>query len=129
MREWRWIREDVALAIHDAQVAEHGGLSGVRDRALLQSALARPRQRAAYGEPDAAELAASYAMGIARNHPFVDGNKRVAWVVAEVFLLKHGFVLTAGNAEGVRVMLTVAEGGMPEEELARWYRANLQPAE
>ncbi len=123
----RWIGAVSALAIHDEQIAEHGGMPGLRDESLLLSALARPQNLAAYGDPDIAGLAASYAVGIARNHPFLDGNKRTAWVVAETFLLKNGYELTAGDRDGVRAMLAVAEGSMPETEFAAWLRSNLRP--
>jgi death on curing protein len=126
---WRWIREDSVFAMHDEQVAEHGGLAGFRDIPLLLSALARPLNLAAYGEPDIADLAASYAQGIARNHAFFDGNKRTAWVVAETFLLKNGYELTAGDAEGVTTMLSVADGSMAEAELAAWFRKWIRPLE
>ena len=124
---WRWVTEDVVLAVHDAQIAEHGGGAGVRDMALVQSALGRPRNLAAYGEPDVADLAASYAFGIARNHAFVDGNKRTAFVVAYVFLLDHGHELTASDTEAVRVMVARAAGDMEEVELARWFRDAARP--
>lgn len=126
--EWRWVRDNSVLAIHDEQIAEHGGLAGVRDPSLLLSALARPRNLAAYGDPDLADLAAAYATGIARNHAFLDGNKRTAWVVAEVFLLKNGYELTASDGDGVRVMLAVADGSMPEVKLAAWIREWMRPA-
>ncbi len=124
--KWKWIRDNSVLAIHDEQIAEHGGLSGLRDESLLLSALARPRNLAVYGRPDIAGLAAAYALGIARNHAFVDGNKRTAWVVAEVFLLKNGYELTAGDREGVEVMLAVADGSMPESKLAAWIRGSIR---
>jgi len=125
---WRWVEEDVVLAIHDEQIAEHAGLAGVRDKALLLSALARPQHLTHYGNPDVADLAASYAVGIARNHPFLDGNKRTAFVVAAgVFLPLNGYQLTASHGERVRVMLSVAGGSMPEDELAAWFRANIKP--
>jgi death-on-curing protein len=110
------------LAIHEEQIAEHGGLAGVRDLPLLQSALARPQNLAAYGTPDVADLAASYAVSIARNHAFLDGNKRTAWVVAETFLLKNGYELIARDDDGVTAMLAVADGTMPEQEFAIWLR-------
>jgi death-on-curing protein len=126
---WKWVAEQVVLAIHDAQIAEHGGGVGVRDLSLVQSALGRPQNLAAYGSPDAADLAAAYAFGIARNHGFVDGNKRTAFVVAVVFLLDHGYELTASDAEAVTVMLAVASGEMDEGALAVWLRLNLQETE
>jgi death-on-curing protein len=126
--QWRWVSEDVVLAVHDEQIAEHGGLAGVRDASLLQSALARPQHLEAYGDPDIADLAASYAVGIARNHAFLDGNKRTALVVAAgVFLPLNGYQLAANDAETVTVMLSVADGSMPEEKLAAWLRANIRP--
>jgi len=124
---WRWIKESSVLAIHDEQIAEHGGLAGVRHLPLLESALARPQNLEAYGNPDVADLAAAYAVGIARNHPFLDGNKRTAWVVAETFLLKNGYELIASDRDGVTTMLAVADGSMPESEFAAWLRANIQP--
>jgi death on curing protein len=125
---WRWVTEDVVLAIHDEQIAEHGGLAGIRDRALLLSALARPQNLAAYETPDVAALAACYAMGIARNHPFLDGNKRTAFVVAAgVFLPLNGYQLKASSPDKVRVMLSVADGTMPEPELAAWLRTHIAP--
>jgi death-on-curing protein len=124
---WRWITESSVLAIHDEQIAEHGGLAGVRDLPLLQSALARPQNLEAYGNPDIADLAAAYAVGIARNHAFLDGNKRTAWVVAETFLLKNGYELIAGDRDGVMTMLAVADGTMSERELAIWLRTYIRP--
>lgn len=123
---WRWIADNSVPAIHDEQISEHGGLAGVRDQSLLLSALARPRHLAAYGTPDVADLAASYAAGIARNHAFLDGNKRTAWVVAEAFLLKNGYELTTTDRDGVEVMLAVADGSMPEAKFAAWLRERMQ---
>jgi death on curing protein len=125
---WRWIKESSVLAIHEEQIAEHGGLAGVRDLPLLQSALVRPQNLAAYGTPDVADLAASYAVGVARNHAFLDGNKRTAWVVAETFLLKNGYELIARDEEGVTAMLAVADGSMPEQEFAIWVRTYIRPS-
>jgi death-on-curing protein len=126
--EWRWVSEDVVLAIHDEQLAEHGGLKGLRDESLLLSALARPQNLAAYGTPDVADLSAAYAVGIARNHAFIDGNKRTALVVAAgVFLPLNGYKLTASDGETVRIMLAVAEGAMQEAELAVWLRTYIRP--
>jgi death-on-curing protein len=124
---WRWIKEGSVLAIHDEQIAEHGGLAGVRDLALLISALARPQNLAAYGNPDIADLAAAYAVGIARNHAFLDGNKRTAWVAAETFLLKNGYELMARDQDAVTTMLAVADGTMPEPEFAVWLRTYIRP--
>jgi death-on-curing protein len=124
---WRWIKESSVLAIHEEQIAEHGGLAGVRDLPLLQSALARPQNLAAYGDPDVADLAASYAVGIARNHAFLDGNKRTAWVVAETFLLKNGYELIARDEDGVTAMLAVADGSMSEQVFSIWLRTYIRP--
>jgi death-on-curing protein len=124
---WRWVAENVVYAIHDEQIAEHGGLAGVRDKALLLSALARPQHLESYGNPDIAELATAYAVGIARNHPFLDGNKRTALVVAGgVFLPLNGYELVADNREIVRVMLAVAEGLIGDAELAAWFRTYMK---
>jgi death-on-curing protein len=108
--------------VHDRQLAEHGGGVGVRDAGGLDSALARPRNRWEYGEDDLAELAAAYAFGIARNHPFVDGNKRTAWVVANLFLDLNGHELTFDELEAVGTVERLAAGALPEEELAGWFR-------
>lgn len=124
---WRWIGERAVFAIHDEQIAEHGGLAGVREMPLVLSALARPQQLAAYGNPGIADLAAAYAVGIARNHAFLDGNKRTAWVVAETFLLKNGYELIAKDSDGVTAMLAVADGTMPEPEFALWLRTYIRP--
>jgi death-on-curing protein len=117
---WVWIEQDIVLAIHEEQVAEHGGSSGVRDLGLLESALARPRNLAAYGEPDIAFLAASYAFGLARNHPFIDGNKRTALVVAETFLVRNGYALAADDESCLRTFLALAGGEMTEDALGEW---------
>jgi death-on-curing protein len=123
--EWRWVAAEIAQAIHDEQLATHGGAAGLRDQNALLSALARPSNLAAYGDPDAAELAAAYAFGIARNHPFVDGNKRTAWVVARLFLRKNGFVLRYDEREAVLIVLRLAAGQLPEEQLTGWLRERL----
>lgn len=122
---WIWVREDSALAAHREQIAEHGGGAGIRDLGLFQSAMARPQNMAAYGDPDAAELAAAYAYGIARNHPFADGNKRTAAVVSEVFLRINGFELRASDAEIVVEFVALAAGEVREEELAAWFRERI----
>ena len=120
-----WIGEPVALAVHDRQLAEHGGGTGVRDAGSLDSALVRPRNRWEYGEDDFAVLAAAYAFGIARNHPFVDGNKRTAWVVANVFLELNGRELAFDEVDATRIMLSLAAGELSEDELADWFRTHL----
>jgi death-on-curing protein len=124
---WAWIGRDVILAIHDEQLAEHGGASGLRDGGGLESALARPISQAAYGEPDAAALAAAYTFGIARNHPFVDGNKRTAYVAAELFVALNGFDLVTSNEAAVKFMLRLAAGELSEAEFAVWIREYIQP--
>ncbi|MGD1062510.1 MAG: type II toxin-antitoxin system death-on-curing family toxin [Terracidiphilus sp.] len=127
-QSWRWVSEDVVLAVHDEQLAEHGGLAGVRDLPLLQSALARPKNLEAYGNPDIADLAADYAVDIARNHAFIDGNKRTALVVAAgIFLPLNGYELAASDGESVRAMLSVADGTMSELEFAIWLRTYMRP--
>jgi death on curing protein len=125
--DWIWIEAAVIVAVHDMQVAEHGGGEGLRDAGLLESALARPQNLAAYGQPDAAQLAAAYGYGIARNHPFVDGNKRLAFIAAKLFLRLNGWDFVAGNVEHVSIMLRLAEGSLSEEDFAAWIRARLQP--
>ncbi len=107
------------------QIAEHGGPGGLRDRGLLDSALARPANLAAYGNPDVAALAAAYAFGIARNHPFVDGNKRMAAVALEGFLMLNGFELSCDDAAFVLAILSLASGAWSEEQLADWVRGTL----
>lgn len=122
---WRWVGADATYAIHDRQLAEHGGLDGVRDKNAVESALARPQNLAAYENPDAASLAAAYAFGLARNHGFLDGNKRTAWVTARLFLADNGWRLAFDLADAVRTMETVAAGVMTEIELAKWFRLRL----
>ena len=122
---WFWLPLPVILAVHDEQLAEHGGLSGVRDIGLLESALARPEHLTVYGEPDAAEIAASYGYGIARNHPFLDGNKRTAFVAALLFLDFNGYMLNASDTEKVLTMLNVAAGEITQAEFADWIRRNV----
>jgi len=120
-----WIEEAVVLAVHEEQLAEHGGAVGIRDLGLLQSALARPQHLVAYGKPDVAALAAAYGYGIARNHPFMDGNKRTAFTVTELFLTLNGYELLADDSSCVVTVLQVAEGSLAEAEFADWIRANL----
>lgn len=125
MKKWVWIDPRAIIAIHDEQLAEHGGGAGVRDASLLASALARPANLAAYEKPDAAALAASYAVGLAKNHPFVDGNKRTAFVALELFLSLNGFDLIANDVECVTSMLAVASSEIDEATLADWIRRNI----
>lgn len=124
-QEWIWVALDVAIAAHAEQIAEHGGGEGIREAGLLDSAMARPQNLALYGDPDVSELAASYAFGIARNHPFVDGNKRTAAVVSETFLVLNGHVLTATDAELVITFVALAAGELSEDELTTWFRDHL----
>jgi death-on-curing protein len=113
----------VVFAVHDRQLAEHGGLDGLRDRGAVESALAKPRNLAAYGTPDAAELAAAYAYGLARNHGFADGNNRTAWVVARLFLALNGYRLRFDPAEAVTIVEALAAGQLAEPHLAEWFRS------
>ena len=122
---WRWVESSVVFAIHDRQLAEHGGMDGVRDRGMVESALARPANLARYGSPDAAELAAAYAYGIAKNHGFLDGNKRTAWVTARLFLADNGRGLDFDPGDAIRAMEGVAAGRVNEAELASWFRSHM----
>jgi len=123
-----WVRFESVLIFHDLQIAEHGGASGVRDEGGLRSALARPENLAAYGDPDLFDLAAAYAKGIVQNHPFVDGNKRTAFVVATSFLDLNGQELSAPEAEAALVFLRLAAGELSESELSVWLRQNSSPS-
>ena len=127
-REPRWVRADVARAIHRRQLAEHGGAEGIRSEDLLDSALHRPLTLWQYGEPkpDLAGLASAYAFGIARNHPFVDGNKRTAFVICRLFLLLNGWEIAASQAEKYTAFIALAAGRMSEAELADWLRKHLR---
>jgi death-on-curing protein len=124
---WRWIDRQALLLLHDESLAEHGGSSGLRDAGLFDSALARPLNLVAYGDPDYADLAAAYGVGLAKNHPFVDGNKRVAFLSVGLCLFLNGYRLTAGQAEATVVMLDVAAGEIDEAGFAAWIRANSKP--
>ncbi len=124
---WTWIATEVLYAVHEEQLAEHGGLGGLRDANALESAVARAEQLAHYGAPDAADLAAAYGFGIACNHPFADGNKRTAFVAVELFLALNGFELTASDADCVITMLGVAAGDVEAAAFAQWIRAHTQP--
>jgi death-on-curing protein len=120
-----WIGEELALAIHELQLMEHGGIAGIRDLGLLQSALARPRNRAAYkGVPTVFELAAAYGYGIVGNHPFNDGNKRTGFVVCAVFVELNGWRLEAAEADAAVTFLALAAGSLQEAELAVWLEKN-----
>jgi death-on-curing protein len=127
MNLWRWIKPALVYAVHDMQLARHGGLIGLRDKNAVESALAQAEQRASYGEPvpDAADLAAAYAYGLARNHGFIDGNKRSAWVIARVFLIDNGQTLVFTQLDAVHVMQSLATGLMDEQALAQWFRGRL----
>lgn len=125
MKVWRWLDPAVMLAVHDAQLAEHGGAAGVREMALFESALAKPINLANYEAPDAAALAASYGYGISRNHPFLDGNKRTAFVAVELFLQLNGYALAATDTDCVVVMLDVAAGNITEAAFAQWLRQHI----
>jgi len=127
MDDWVWLEAGVLRLVHHEQLAEHGGAAGVRDEGLFESALARPRQLVHYGQPDFAELAAAYASGLARNRPFVDGNRRTAFVAMELFLDRNGHALVADDVECVLVMLAVAEGKLDEAGFADWIRRHAQP--
>jgi death-on-curing protein len=129
LREPIWVSIELAEAIHQRQIAEHGGGEGIRDRGLLESALARPRQIFAYGsaDTDMPALAAAYAFGLSRNHPFADGNKRIAAVTCELFLMLNGYRLLADNASLYPMFLGLASGNVSETEFADWLRANTRP--
>lgn len=123
----RWIHRDVALAVHEAQIAEHGGTPGVRDLGLLESALARPIDAAANAGASVAELAALYALGVIANHPFADGNKRVGAVLLELFLEENGYRLAAEDAEFTAAILAVAAGELTAQEFTAWVRQSAAP--
>ncbi len=122
--KYRWIGDAVALAIHEAQITEHGGATGIRDPGLLASALARPKNVAAHAEPDVPELAALYTLGVIKNHPFVDGNKRVGTVLLEVFLEDHKYTLAVNDDELLVAILAVAASETSEEEFIAWVCKN-----
>lgn len=122
MKKWRWIDRRILLLLHDESLAEHGGPSGLRDDGKLESALARPLNLAAMGKPDLADLAAAYALGLAKNHPFVDGNKRSALLAIGLFLALNRRRLTAPQADAVRMIFGLAGGDVDERTLATWIR-------
>lgn len=123
-----WIERELALAVHDRQLAEHGGGVGLRDSGGLDSALARPANRWGYGEDDLCSIAAAYAFGIARNHAFVDGNKRTAWVLARLFLMLNGITISFRPEDAIATMLSLAAGELTEDEMADWFRRHIVPA-
>jgi death on curing protein len=122
-----WVDKRVLLLLHGESLAEHGGLPGLRDEGLLDSALARPLNLAAYGQPDLAELAAAYGCGLAQNHPFADGNKRASFLAVGLFLALNGFRLHTTQLEATQMMLGVAAGEIEEAAFAAWLRAHLAP--
>ena len=122
---WRWVDSDIVFDSHRRQIEEHGGAGGIRDRGLIESALARPINLAHYGNPDAARLAAAYAFGIARNHGFVDGNKRTAFIAACLFLGQNGMSFEVERADAVAAMYDVASNRIDEERLAAWFRRRI----
>lgn len=126
-RNWRWFDKRALLLLHDESLAEHGGLPGLRDEGLLDSALARPLNLVAYGDPDLCELAASCCVGVAQNHPFVDGNKRAAFLALGLFLYLNGQRLTATQAEATLAVMAVATGEWDEATLAAWLRERIAP--
>lgn len=126
MSRWRWIDQRALLLLHDESLAEHGGSAGLRDAGLLESALVRPRNLLGYGSPDLAELAAAYGVGIARNHPFIDGNKRAALLAVGVFLALNGYRLVATQEEASLTLLALAAGQMQEADFATWIRAHIR---
>jgi death-on-curing protein len=125
MIEWKWVDPKVVQAVHEYQLAEHGGLDGVRDAGLVESALARPQNLAEYGDPDAAALAAAYTYGLVKNHGFADGNKRTAWVVVRLFLADNGYTLRFEGVDAVRMMESLAAGTMDEQATAAWFRMRI----
>jgi death-on-curing protein len=127
MSAWRWINREVLLLLHDESLAEHGGASGLRDEGLLESALARPVNLTLYAAPDVADLAAAYGVGLAKNHAFVDGNKRAAFLAVGLFLALNGYSLNATQADATLIMLAVASGELPEADFASWIREHIQP--
>ena len=128
MKQPRWLAKALILAVHERQLAAHGGLGGVRDEGLLESALARPQNLFAYGGPDMAALAAAYAFGLSHNHPFIDGNKRTAFVACELFLAVNGLELAASDEECLAMMMTLAASEIGEDEFAAWVRESVRVA-
>ena len=127
MMSWVWLDPDILLAVHDEQLQEHGGPVGVKDRGLFESALARAQNLASYEKPDVAALAAAYGFGLAKNHAFIDGNKRIALIALELFLDQNGYELAVDDGQAVLAILSVASGAFSETGLAEWIRKNLKP--
>ncbi len=125
--KWRWVDQQLLILLHDESLAEHGGASGIRDVGLLESALARPRNPLAYGEPDAADLAAAYGLGLAKNHALVDGNKRTAFLSVGLFLAINGFRLNASQPDATLTIMALASSELDEAAFASWIRANSEP--
>jgi death-on-curing protein len=129
MSDWVWLRRDALGALHSEQLAEHGGAAGVRDQGLLESALARPENLAACGEPDVFDLAAAYAYGLVKNHPFIDGNKRAGFMATATFLALNGQELIASNQDVVEMVLKLAASEIAEAGFALWLKANCRSIE
>jgi death-on-curing protein len=127
MSTWRWVDKRTLILLHDESLAEHGGASGLRDETMLQSALARPLNLVNYGSPDVADLAAAYGVGLAKNHPFIDGNKRAAFLSVGLFLALNGQRLVSTQAEATLVMFDVAASAMDESSSADWIRGHMAP--
>ena len=121
-----WLNTEIVTAMHLRQLAEHGGGAGLRDAGLLDSARRRPINKAQYGEPNLGDLAAAYAYDIARNHPFIDGNKRTALVASFTFLYLNGYLVNTTQVENVRVFLELASGTLSEDQLSGWFKSNLK---
>jgi death-on-curing protein len=126
MSHWRWVSREVLLLLHDESLAEHGGAAGTWDEGLLESALARPLHLVACGAPDVADLAAAYGLGLAKNHPFVDGNKRAAFLAVGLFLMVNGHRLRATQVEATLTMLELAAGHLNEADFAQWIRDHIE---
>lgn len=123
---WRWVSQDAIVKLHNMSLVQFGGAQGLRDEGLLQSALARPEQLAHYGAPDLADLAAAYGYGLAKNHAFVDGNKRAAFLALGLMLRLNGYRLTASQPDATHTILRLAGGELSEEALAAWVRSCMQ---
>ena len=125
MKQWRWMQREALLRLHGMSLVQFGGLAGLRDGGLLDSALSRPEQLANYATPDVADIAAAYAFGLAKNHPFIDGNKRAAFLSLGLSLRLNGYRLTASQPEATQTILMLASGNLSEEALATWVRGQM----